>query len=525
MNEENNQPNPFLEHPKTTEYANRISDGEDADIVLEGLPENIRAAVRERLGLNNPEVSEGVVEKHPSDMDATELEDFLETTIPPQYKGMSAEALEVVWSEKDVPYFADDPSGEKRQAEMRKRALVFATLEHFLPEAERRNRLKRQVRSAEKKQIETVKENLGISVAETSSLVENGEKFSKPLFSRELDPEQTHVLESKNEAITVVFDNQQHRQDGCAIDPEKGIVALCDGSSSYGKSRVLSERLAQSLATEAGSGKSLQEIFSEGSITSILEAIKSSDEFKNAAPEQGAHINSRNKEAGKTTALLTRALEDGSIEWASLGDSPLLVFDEGPDGTYKFQIVNDVDRQIITSDNFTEKKILESFADPETQVVGFSGDGSIDTKHLRSDKVRYGKIEYKKGRVVMSASDFLTKAMYISPESLAAKRQFSEQEGNKNMAEAWRIERDLVLKSQHPFSSEKFNPSFLFDGSIGPEELKKVIEQWKDISTNSHRRSQDDMTAIAIKMDKIPLNSTKIGNSATDQANEMAFAA
>jgi hypothetical protein len=519
MNQESHQPNPLLEHPKTTQYVNRISGGEDAGMVLEGLPESMQAAVRERLGLNNPEASEAVVEKHPSNMDEEELQSFINETIPFQYRGLPAEALESVWAVDNVPYYLDDPNGERRQVEIQKRALALTALETFLPEARKCTIHKRLAEVGRKAKIADVRQEL---LEEPAPEVVS-DNLDRVTTSSELDELSTHRFESAEKGVSVLHTNKEHGQDAFAVDLEKGVACVSDGASSYGKSGPISAEFSRSLVTDAASGKPFAEIFSENNMRSIADRVRTGSAFKNFNTDENPYAKGENREAGLATVLLTRAnKESKTIEWASVGDSPLMVLDRNPDGSYSFEIVNDdVDGMKFTDKNFTDEKMAEGLGNPETHLVGIGRDGNPrlnDLKHIRQ-----GSIEYKQGRVVVMASDFLTKMMALSPQMIDARIALARQNGKESLAKSLEDIQANTASANNPLAQKRFNPSLLFDGSLTEEELKRAVEGWKDIRANN--QGIDDMTAICIKMDKMFAQVKVEKDHTTTGGNELAFAA
>lgn len=84
---------------KINEYVERINAGESADAVLDGLPPSFRSAVENKLKQSSQDQQPSVKKV---------------ALIPPQYKGLTAEALEFIW---DIPEYIDPVKTKELQAQ------------------------------------------------------------------------------------------------------------------------------------------------------------------------------------------------------------------------------------------------------------------------------------------------------------------------------------------------------------------------------------------------------------------------
>lgn len=92
---------------KIEEYASRIMNGQNSSYVLDGLPDSWVQKINEVVG-NNTDIS---------------LDD-----IPPQYKGMKSDALEIIWADQNNIPFRLDESEQKRSEEIQRRKRIVELL-------------------------------------------------------------------------------------------------------------------------------------------------------------------------------------------------------------------------------------------------------------------------------------------------------------------------------------------------------------------------------------------------------------
>lgn len=432
-------------------------------------------------------------EKHFSKMNYLELMDYLNKAIPSKYSGLSVDALKVVWSPDDVPFLASDLNNEKRNTEIKKRELILIIMEDFLPEQKQKEYLRR-IAHKDKRDVGKVKAGLGlVSVNETPKT------FDKEISSGSLDQNGTNHIESLEGGVVAVHDNTEHGQDGFAINGDA--ICLSDGASSYGKAGLMSKELSVEFSKQASEGKSIKDIFDEKNVESIVRQVSETSEFKDFDASQNPHARGENAEAALATVLLTKLNRaDKSIEWGSIGDSPLLVLDKDENGNWTFEVVNDdIDGEKVNNTNFTREDIQEVIKNPETYLLGVNGKGEARVKDLK--QLRTGKIEYKSGRVVIAASDFLTKMMVLSPETINARITRAKNAQKIPLATALQGIHDKMLGTNNPLLQDKFKPELFFDGTLSPEELKSAMMSWKEMESNNAGR--DDMTAVCIKMDEV----------------------
>jgi hypothetical protein len=243
----------------------------------------------------------------------------------------------------------------------------------------------------------------------------------------------------------------------------------------------------------------MSEVMKPESMQKMLEDVRVSSEYSKERAEQ-----STNKSAGLCTLLATQFdRTDNSLAFSSVGDSPLVVIDTNPDGSSSFHIANDeIEGKTIDNINFTDADIAEDMRNPETYLVGIGKDGKVRLRDMPT--MRTGKVEYKPGRKVVLASDFLTKMMLLSPQMFDAKVARYTEEGKTLLAEAFgNLSRSVKAKG-NKLSQEKFDPSVFADSRISKEALAEMIKAWKENPSNSP--GIDDMTAITLDMDKLMAN-------------------
>ncbi|MFA6050890.1 MAG: protein phosphatase 2C domain-containing protein [Candidatus Paceibacterota bacterium] len=464
-------------------------------MTTEGNPENTASNLPEEastFSFGGQRAEESKEEKKGlGQMNTGELEDFLRENVPAQYEGMSATAIVAMHSAEDVPFYLNDPNGERRNAEIRLRQQVEAAFD-LLEEKQRELRWK-QSHKQDAKGAEAVKSELGIG----SAPVAESEKDIGNLASSLLDNVATHRIESVEKGITVTFDNSEHEQDAFAIKGDTFVV--CDGASSYGRSGVVSRILSGKLAELSEQGLDFKEILGEKRMEEILSEIATDPEFKDFEYEHGVR-NPNNLDAGLCTVLLAKLnKEKKKIEYASIGDSPLVIIDTDPDGTVHFEIANDdVDGKKITETTFTDPDVAEDLKNPATYLVGIDREGKPRLKDLST--TRTGTIEYKERRTVMLATDFFTKMMALSPQMIDTNIERARVAGKENLVKLLLDIQANTKQANNMFAGEKFNPEVFLGKEGGEDKFKKDLRSWKDIP--AHSAGRDDMTMIAIDMDQ-----------------------
>ncbi len=128
---------------KVEEYAQRIKDGEDINKTMEGLPESFRNALEKRLNQEKPAESPN--------------ENSDDVMLPPQYEGMSAEAVEYIWT---IPEYTDPE--KTKQEELRKEKVMAQ-----LWKKEESKVKKEESKAQDFNEQNSIREELGIPIPET----------------------------------------------------------------------------------------------------------------------------------------------------------------------------------------------------------------------------------------------------------------------------------------------------------------------------------------------------------------------
>ncbi len=121
---------------KVEEYVNRIKAGESKDSIFQGLPESFKSGIERRL-------AEPAEEKVEQDVSG----------IPPQYRGLDSETLDLIWT---IPEYIDSEKTARLKSE---KAEVIA----LLREKESSEKAKEERHSADEKRIEELRQQLGIA--------------------------------------------------------------------------------------------------------------------------------------------------------------------------------------------------------------------------------------------------------------------------------------------------------------------------------------------------------------------------
>lgn len=139
---------------KIEEYANRIKNGESKDSIFQDLPKSFKSGIEDKLA--NP---------------TQEKTDQGTSEIPPQYQGLNSETLDFIWT---FPEYVDQ---EKTKELKEQKARVLAALR----EKESAEVVKTEIRQADQKKIEELREQLGIvKPTESTEAREKGATDSKP---------------------------------------------------------------------------------------------------------------------------------------------------------------------------------------------------------------------------------------------------------------------------------------------------------------------------------------------------------
>ncbi len=328
-------------------------------------------------------------------------------------------------------------------------------------------------------------------------------KESKPfsIRSEAFDDGEPHRLELLDRRVTVTHCNGDHHQDAFAVEGNSFVV--CDGAGSYGRSGIVAQMLSDRLAKLSNTGLPFEEIFKEENIKGILAEISESPKFKEFQ-YKGAVSNPSNATAGKCTVLVARLnTERDVIEFASVGDSPLVVIDKDANGKTSFVIANDkVNGVMVNSENFKTEEMEGGLKETETSCLGVDQKGTPYFKDLK--KIERGEIKNKAGRHVMLASDFFTKMMVGSPERSAAKEKWLRKRGDNNPANALEKLRKEALATGNIFTRTKFHPEIFTstgvrDIGIPNVNIKSELKKWTKMGLLT-RAYVDDATAISIEL-------------------------
>jgi hypothetical protein len=346
----------------------------------------------------------------------------------------------------------------------------------------------------DEKRLHDVREELGLDE------VENKTEAGNVSLSSIDYPEEIHDVQMVTGPVEGLHYNAAHGQDAYSVQEDGDVlsVTIGDGTSSRKGSGVVSAYLSDKIA-KAALTRPLSEIYTPQELKKMLEEISG----------QVGLIN----EGGKTTLLSARVDKNKQeIEWASVGDSPLLVVDTDDGGNVRWEMLNE--GFVLTSENYYMPDIVDDLKVPLVEAVAIEVDGSVPDINL---KIKQGTIPYKRGRKVVLASDFLTKMMIHSPDVAFAARDHWEttttpdkntgkprtDAKRKTMAEAWDklgTSNEARFKGvwiPNPVTGESMVDPTFFVGKK-PEELKAFLDEWCEVNTNS----SDDVTMFALDMDK-----------------------
>ncbi|HAT68513.1 MAG: hypothetical protein A2481_00365 [Candidatus Yonathbacteria bacterium RIFOXYC2_FULL_47_9] len=133
---------------KIEEYANRIKNGESKDSIFQDLPESFKSGIEDKLAnLAEEKTEQGISE------------------IPPQYQGLNSETLDFIWT------FPEYIGQEKTKELKEKKARVLAALR----EKESSEITKTERHQADQKEIEELREQLGIVKPVEGTEIREGE--------------------------------------------------------------------------------------------------------------------------------------------------------------------------------------------------------------------------------------------------------------------------------------------------------------------------------------------------------------
>lgn len=417
------------------------------------------------------EKSEPVVDEFRQYPDANSLRLALMSLVPPQYHNLidHPQVLEVIWTNTVLT----DHAANQKLSEKRKLALeLVAKLAEITSRSVKDTGTKLAIRDIKNELLQRRAETGFIETTEVASVdLENG------LF---------HAVAGAN--YKAAHYNCDKGQDAFAASKE-GVLVVADGAGSYEKSGVVSGYLAKGLAERTAGARTFEEfrsIFTEQTLGSILTGIKESDAYKRFSNGKIAR-----KNEGLTTFNVVRESSDGSsIEFASVGDSPIFVVDTDPAGNViGFELVNDdLNGQAINQDNFYNRKTRDYLMDPETQAVGIRADGKIDLSSL--SKLKSGSIPKKPGRKVIVASDSLTKILANCPRMYEVQAVTAEKQQVKD---AFNNKAKHARESYPELWDDKGEMRWDFFAQ-DPEKQRQVLDRWR----NDNFMYGDDVTIATI---------------------------
>lgn len=413
----------------------------------------------------------------------TELEEEIYTMIPTKYRDLPVELLEEFWTQ---PMSTDEIKNK-----------VFRQQKQLVVDFIRMNDRRRQAAAKKAKEhfdttekLEETRKEIGLPVTN-----ESRDTVSPKLASHELNNTELHAFGTlEKDGMEIVFLNNDHGQDAFAVHGDTCVIS--DGASSYGKAGSLSKLLSAEVA-ERVSKTSIESVFTKESLGGVIAAIQNNPTYQNEEPVKSFAVkNPDNERAGLATVLAVKMNKaEQTLSYASIGDSPLFVIDRDASGNLvSFQILNE-DRK-ITNANYMDKDNLENMESPETHLIGLRGNGKMTLSSVESKK--QGTIEYKKGRVILLASDALIKLLICTPEVIENKATGNPKAAAlfKNIQDRYETDHSK-LWIQNPATGKKMmNP--LFFTSIPKAELALVLENWKA----DNGRAADDMTMIALDLDR-----------------------
>lgn len=309
------------------------------------------------------------------------------------------------------------------------------------------------------------------------------------LSSKNLEYDKLHVLESMEmPGIRVIHSNAHHNQDAFAV--KSGALCVCDGVSSKRRSKPAAEAVSRILAQKIDEAENSAQVFEGDEVQAALAEFANDQEYTSFDPGQSnPDLRASDVEGGKTTFLALKfQKEKREIEWTGVGDSPLLVLDKTGNG-WSFEIKN-TQFAGLTDKTFASEEFHFRMKDPRTSAIGINRKGGVDTEAI-TYSMESGSISYKKGRVVIAATDFLTKMMDDSPEVAAARMTVIDKTKNSWHWDEINQSREKMLQAENPFYGPKFRPELFFNGELSNDQIAEFLV------------SSDDVTAVCIKMDEL----------------------
>lgn len=463
---------------KIREYADRIESGESKESIKEGLSPSFIAGIDtelEKRKIKSENINENEQDSNIENGLWRELS-HQDIVFARSCAEMGDEGLDVLKEILGGPIYIDE---EKNIASKKRLDTILKDAKEYF----RRKRSK-------------LKDGDDYIIAQERLNIRKELEFVGQVNSVDLiDPNETYHISGDVEGV---FCNASHGQDAFSItkNHETLCVTVCDGVSSHKGSGIVSSQLAQRISEESLL-KDQKDVCNPDNLSLILKDI--SDEVGNV------------KDGGFTTLVTARIdLQNRSIEWTSIGDSPLLIVDTDDDGTISWEIVTE--DSLINNTNYLDENNIAILSDQVTHCVGLkeSDEASIPSQ----DKIKTGTVEYKKGRKLVLASDFLTKIMLFSPDVTRSQQKYwenitTQKDGiipsdtkKRLMISAWH---NITLKNEETFKKMwtknsatgelMLNPLFIL--TLTSSEREEIFDMWK----NKNVQTEDDITLMIIDLD------------------------
>ncbi|MDB5204395.1 MAG: hypothetical protein JWP09_423 [Candidatus Taylorbacteria bacterium] len=303
------------------------------------------------------------------------------------------------------------------------------------------------------------------------------------LTSKGLDATQTHIIESPEfPGIRVIHSNKEHGQDAFVIG--EGSICICDGMTKHGKSGLVSEFVAAKVVEKVSEAESIYDAMSQHDFEEDLKDLSKTLEYEEFDSSGNRYVKKGEENSGYTTFLTLKTdKEKKLITWTSVGDSPLIILDKTDTG-WSFEMYNTKSAG-LTNETFASDDFHKQMQNGGSHGIGILENGSPEASAV--NYVEYGTVTYKKGRIIMAATDWLTKMMADSPETIDARILDAEGDEKKKLEKS----RDTILSAKNPLFGPKFQPELFFNGQLSDDEIVKNLI------------SDDDVTMVCIDMDKM----------------------
>ncbi len=466
---------------KAIEYADRVASGEEVEDVLNGL---------DPKGFMYGEVLRLVKEREIRSFPRSELL----ALVPIQHLDMADVCAD---SEESADVFIEF---------MRSQRTIFADEKRRAEETERFDKMISGYRKYVKLKQDALKQKevraeLGIDSPTATEQIQSSVLIEKgTLISETLDSEELHRITG---AVDGLYFNGQHGQDAFAVeDGEDSLcVVVCDGVSSRKSSGVVSSQLAKKIASSGVTYK-LTDIISSKKLGESLLDITSEIQQKKVSIEGGGS-------STLTSVRIDKKAE--TIEWSSVGDSPIFVVDTDSEGNVSWEIVTE--NKTINDSNYTNNDIVEDLKDPETHAVSVKE--SREVRSVDDKNIKHGSIKYKPGRKVVVASDFITKMLLHDPKVCFSRGEMWKNsitdDAGRVLSDETKRAREEIWKQVSERNKTKYpefwavdkktgqsylNPAFLLN--LDAVRARKLLDDWM----NDNSVAGDDATIMVIDLDK-----------------------